>query len=151
MSNSIGLTPSPTDSAPCGSKSTSSTRRPYSASAAPRLMVDVVLPTPPFWLHIAMIFAGPCSVSGEGIGKYGSGRPVGPTRSRRWRAAARANAAAYPGRGLHPGCAGGDRGQRVRVLGVGLVLGVEVVELTVRQLGVDQAGLDRLEGGVVED
>ena len=50
-----GLTPRPTDSAPCGSKSTSSTRRPYSASAAPRLMVDVVLPTPPFWLHIAMI------------------------------------------------------------------------------------------------
>jgi hypothetical protein len=55
----MGLTPRPTDSAPCGSKSTSRTRRPYSASAAPRLMVDVVLPTPPFWLHIAMIFAGP--------------------------------------------------------------------------------------------
>ena len=44
--------PSPADSAPCGSRSTSSTRRPYSASAAPRLMVDVVLPTPPFWLHM---------------------------------------------------------------------------------------------------
>ena len=34
--------------------------RPYSASAAPRLIVVVVLPTPPFWLHIAMIRAGPC-------------------------------------------------------------------------------------------
>ena len=54
-----GLTPSPTDSEPCGSKSTSSTRRPSSASAAPRLMVVVVLPTPPFWLHIAITSAGP--------------------------------------------------------------------------------------------
>ena len=49
---SCGLRPRPTDSEPCGSKSTSSTLRPYSASAAPRLIVVVVLPTPPFWLHI---------------------------------------------------------------------------------------------------
>ena len=62
-------TPSPTDSAPCGSRSMSSTSRPYSTSAAPRLMVDVVLPTPPFWLHIAMIWAGPCSVSGSRLGE----------------------------------------------------------------------------------
>ena len=34
-----GLTPRPTDSEPCGSKSTSSTLRPTSASAAPRLIV----------------------------------------------------------------------------------------------------------------
>src|SRR3954470_14471130 len=61
-------TPRPTDSAPCGSRSTSSTLRPCSTSAAPRLMVDVVLPTPPFWLHIAMTRAGPCSVSGGGSG-----------------------------------------------------------------------------------
>src|SRR3954451_5759235 len=61
-------TPRPTDSAPCGSRSISSTRRPYSVSAAPRLMVEVVLPTPPFWLHIAMICAGPCSVMGRGSG-----------------------------------------------------------------------------------
>jgi hypothetical protein len=62
--------PSPTDSAPCGSKSTISTRRPYSVSAAPRLIVDVVLPTPPFWLHIASTVAGPWSVNraGSGIG-----------------------------------------------------------------------------------
>src|SRR5215218_1765385 len=46
----------------------SSTLRPYSTSAAPRLMVDVVLPTPPFWLHIAMIRAGPCCVRGLGSG-----------------------------------------------------------------------------------
>src|SRR3954471_5664276 len=60
--------PRPTDSAPCGSRSISRTRRPYSVSAAPRLMVEVVLPTPPFWLHIAMIWAGPCSVMGRGSG-----------------------------------------------------------------------------------
>src|SRR5262245_23165958 len=77
-SSSCGLNPSPTDSEPCGSKSTSSTRRPYSASAAPRLMVVVVLPTPPFWLHIAMTRAGPCSVRAGGSGRYGIGRPVGP-------------------------------------------------------------------------
>src|SRR3954467_11921380 len=63
-------TPRPTDSAPCGSRSTSSTLRPCSTSAAPRLMVDVVLPTPPFWLHIAMTWAGPCSVSGGGSGSF---------------------------------------------------------------------------------
>ena len=54
-----GLTPRPTDSEPCGSKSTSSTFRPSSASAAPRLIALVVFPTPPFWLHIAMMIAGP--------------------------------------------------------------------------------------------
>ena len=62
-----GAIPSPADSAPCGSKSTSSTRRPNSASAAPRLIVDVVLPTPPFWLHRARTRAGPCRSSGSGV------------------------------------------------------------------------------------
>src|SRR3954466_8532515 len=63
-------TPRPTDSAPCGSRSMSSTRRPYSTRAAPRLMVDVVLPTPPFWLHIAMMRAGPWPpVRGGGSGR----------------------------------------------------------------------------------
>ena len=47
------------DSDPCGSKSTSSTLRPNSASDAPRLMVVVVLPTPPFWLHIDTTRAPP--------------------------------------------------------------------------------------------
>ncbi len=75
---SCGLRPSPTDSEPCGSKSTSSTLRPYSASAAPRLMVVVVLPTPPFWLHIEITRAPPCRVSGVGSGMNGIGLPVGP-------------------------------------------------------------------------
>src|SRR6218665_953804 len=61
-------TPSPAERAPCGSKSTASTRRPYSARLAPRLIVVVVLPTPPFWLHTAMIRAGPCDDNGSGGG-----------------------------------------------------------------------------------
>src|SRR5215831_1435891 len=75
---SCGWMPRPTESAPCGSKSTSSVRRPCSAIAAPRLMVVVVLPTPPFWLQTATMRAGPCEASGSGSGKAGSGRPVGP-------------------------------------------------------------------------
>ena len=39
------------------------------ANAAPRLIVVVVLPTPPFWLHIAITRAGPCPDSGAGTGK----------------------------------------------------------------------------------
>src|SRR5215475_14527019 len=74
----LALTPRPTDRAPCGSKSTSRTRRPYSAIEAPRLIVDVVLPTPPFWLHMAMTLAGPCLLSWGGSGNLGMGRPVGP-------------------------------------------------------------------------
>ena len=42
-------------------------------------MVVVVLPTPPFWLHIAMIRAGPWEARAAGSGNSGSGRPVGPT------------------------------------------------------------------------
>src|SRR3954453_14006936 len=57
----------------------SSTLRPFSTSAAPRLMVVVVLPTPPFWLHIAMTLALPWVVSGVGSGITGIGRPVGPS------------------------------------------------------------------------
>ena len=71
--------PRPTDSDPCGSKSTSSTRRPCAASAAPRLIVVVVLPTPPFWLHTATTRAGPCSTRIDGTGNCGSGRPVRPS------------------------------------------------------------------------
>ena len=40
--------PRPAESAPWGSKSMASTRRPYVASDAPRLIAVVVLPTPPF-------------------------------------------------------------------------------------------------------
>ncbi|CPU66123.1 Uncharacterised protein [Mycobacteroides abscessus] len=90
-SSSCGLTPRPTDAAPCGSKSTSRTLRPYSASAAPRLMVVVVLPTPPFWLHMAMMRPGPCAASEAGTGN--SGR-VRPTTSTRGSAAARSSGCA---------------------------------------------------------
>src|SRR4051812_36651636 len=41
-------------------------------------MVVVVLPTPPFWLHIDMTRALPWVVSGLGSGITGIGRPVGP-------------------------------------------------------------------------
>src|SRR3990170_7082653 len=78
---SWGLRPSPTESEPCGSKSTSSTLRPYSASEAPRLMVVVVLPTPPFWLHIETTRARVRAPMGPGSGKAGIGRPVGPITS----------------------------------------------------------------------
>ena len=78
-SSVCGLMPRPTDNEPCGSKSTSSTLRPSSASDAPRLMVVVVLPTPPFWLHMAITTAGPCPDSGSGSGSSGHGRPVGPS------------------------------------------------------------------------
>src|ERR1700757_4236648 len=42
--------PSPVEALPCGSESISSTRSPTAASAVPRFMAVVVLPTPPFWL-----------------------------------------------------------------------------------------------------
>src|SRR5262245_49031347 len=45
--------PSPVDALPCGSRSTISTRSPIAASAVPRLIAVVVLPTPPFWLASA--------------------------------------------------------------------------------------------------
>src|SRR5690242_19657219 len=42
--------PSPVEALPWGSRSTISTSSPIAASAVPRLMAVVVLPTPPFWL-----------------------------------------------------------------------------------------------------
>src|SRR3954447_26563545 len=39
---------------PCGSRSMTSVRSPYIASATPRLTVEVVFPTPPFWLATVM-------------------------------------------------------------------------------------------------
>src|SRR3954454_21828475 len=47
-------TPSAVLALPCGSRSMTSVRRPYRASATPRFTVDVVLPTPPFWFAIVM-------------------------------------------------------------------------------------------------
>ena len=48
-------TPAPVVALPCGSRSTSSTRRFIAARLAARLTVVVVLPTPPFWFATAMI------------------------------------------------------------------------------------------------
>ena len=42
-------------------------------------MVVVVLPTPPFWLHIEITRALPWMVIGRGSGSSGIGRPVGPS------------------------------------------------------------------------
>src|SRR5258708_1696017 len=49
----LPFSPTPLDRFPCGSTSTSRTRRPASAREAARLIVVVVLPTPPFWLATA--------------------------------------------------------------------------------------------------
>jgi len=38
---------------PCGSRSINKTRSPIAAKAVPRLIVVVVLPTPPFWFATA--------------------------------------------------------------------------------------------------
>src|SRR2546422_4120019 len=46
-------TPRPLVALPCGSRSTSSTRRSETASDAARLTAVVVFPTPPFWFAIA--------------------------------------------------------------------------------------------------
>jgi len=49
--------PSPVLALPCGSRSMISTLSPTAASAVPRLMAVVVLPTPPFWLAMARMRA----------------------------------------------------------------------------------------------
>src|ERR1700722_12675611 len=50
--------PRPVEALPCGSRSTISTSSPMAASAVPRLIAVVVLPTPPFWLAMARIRGG---------------------------------------------------------------------------------------------
>ena len=55
----------------CGSRSTSSTRWPSSASAAPIEATDVVLATPPFWLATA-------SVTGAAPGSWCSSPAIVP-------------------------------------------------------------------------
>ena len=66
---SCAVAPSPAVKAPCGSKSTTRTFRPTSASAPASELAVVVLPTPPFWLHSEITRAGPCEVNGWGTGK----------------------------------------------------------------------------------
>src|SRR5712671_977983 len=62
--------PSPVEALPCGSRSMMSTRSPMAASAVPRLMAVVVLPTPPFWLAMARTRAG---AAASGFGSPGNG------------------------------------------------------------------------------
>src|SRR5215510_9824911 len=50
--------PSPVEALPCGSMSRISTLSPMAASAVPRLIAVVVLPTPPFWLATAKTRSG---------------------------------------------------------------------------------------------
>src|SRR5260221_9585650 len=45
--------PRPVDALPWGSRSIIKTSSPIAASAVPRLIAVVVLPTPPFWLAMA--------------------------------------------------------------------------------------------------
>src|SRR5258707_15804444 len=58
--------PRPVLALPCGSRSMTRTRRPTAASAVARLTAVVVLPTPPFWLAIAMMRARRKTVPGRG-------------------------------------------------------------------------------------
>src|SRR5438105_877421 len=60
--------PSPVEALPCGSRSTIRTCSPIAASAVPRLIAVVVLPTPPFWLAMARMRS--------------DGEPLGETVSR---------------------------------------------------------------------
>src|SRR5579871_5919785 len=59
--------PSPVEAFPCGSRSTTSVGWPTAASAVPRLMAVVVLPTPPFWLATTNT-RGPRFVSAPRLG-----------------------------------------------------------------------------------
>src|ERR1700727_1186480 len=83
--------PRPVEALPCGSRSTISTRSPTAASAVARLIAVVVLPTPPFWLAIAMmrgrgsggrsgstLVAAPADLSETEDGRLGIGRTCEP-------------------------------------------------------------------------
>src|SRR5258708_40298372 len=59
--------PTPVVVLPWGSMSTSKTRRPMSASEAPRFTAVVLLPTPPFWLTTAMMRGVPCPLVANAI------------------------------------------------------------------------------------
>jgi len=61
-------TPLPMVALPCESRSTSSTRRGAAARAAARFTAVVVLPTPPFWLAMAMMRAMRMGLMGWKVG-----------------------------------------------------------------------------------
>src|SRR5579875_407651 len=68
--------PKPVEAFPCGSRSINKTCSPAAASAVPRLIAVVVLPTPPFWLAMAITRGGVCLVSpfaSESRGRSGGG------------------------------------------------------------------------------
>jgi hypothetical protein len=71
------LTPTPQKER-LGDQNQPSTLLPYSAKAPPRLIVVVVFPTPPFWLHNAIMRAGPWDARAGGSGNSRTTRPVGP-------------------------------------------------------------------------
>src|SRR5919201_5698832 len=78
--------PSPVEALPCGSRSTTRTRWPFSASAAPRLTAVVLLPTPPFWLATATIRAAGTSFLVEGavdppVSRRRGAASLGPSRA----------------------------------------------------------------------
>src|SRR3977135_3231187 len=79
--------PSPVDALPCGSRSMISTCSPIAASAVPRLIAVVVLPTPPFWFAIAI------TRGGRALGMRARGTTCGVT----------ASASAVSVMTLHPG------------------------------------------------
>src|SRR5205085_8581272 len=71
--------PRPVEALPCGSRSTTSTFSPIAASAVPRLIAVVVLPTPPFWLArartrgtmgVAVMMAARGETASEKASKY---------------------------------------------------------------------------------
>src|SRR5258706_7429615 len=64
--------PSPVEALPWGSRSTTSVGSPTAASAVPRLMAVVVLPTPPFWFATTKTrgLAPLCSCSIAAMAKF---------------------------------------------------------------------------------
>src|SRR3974390_1914803 len=93
--------PRPVDALPCGSRSTISTRSPIAASAVPRLIAVVVLPTPPFWLAMARTRTG----IGSGLGSTGNWR-ISPVESSMAHSSPLRMAGAAPERAPHhdPAC-----------------------------------------------
>ena len=82
----LRLMPTPAVRFACGSMSTSRTLKPSSASAPARLIAVVVLPTPPFWLAIAITCV-------KGVTSGFAGRDGRPAGRREW-----ANATPRPDR-----------------------------------------------------
>src|SRR3954447_16813081 len=70
-----GGTPTPLEALPWGSMSMSSVRRSAAARLAARFTAVVVLPTPPFWLAIAMIWGPGMRVEGARVASLGPRSP----------------------------------------------------------------------------